>query len=208
MTLNVLSPTSSFSDVWSNDGTFLSLIEDTAATRQAMDECCCNPLCDCNSICDSPFWRIQFQQPGMSDCIGTFGTCFESASYTGQMTEVLPGGPGFSPDPQPPTGPVTRYWKTLASISPCGTPNPVLVEFCCVQSDKKRYIRINGGSWCDVGATDCDHYWNRVFISGSEIITNTGNPACCGIPTLEIWCGDTPDPPNCDLVQTGSGVCG
>ena len=194
--------------LWTDNGPEPGAVD---GTREGLTDdlncCCVTSGCDCSSICSAPHWRVQFQLPGASDCIGGLGTCFESASYTGTMTEYFNGDPEWAPDPQPPTVPIARYWRATASLTPCGIPDPVLIEFCCVGSDNKRYIRINSQSWCDVGGTDCDHYWNRVDITGAEIATNTANPACCGTVTLEIWCGATPDPPNCDLVQTGSGTC-
>ena len=181
-------------------------------TRQGLTDdlnCCCTTSgCACASICSQPHWRVSFQLPGASDCIGGIGACFQSASYTGTMTEYFVGDPEWAPDPQPPTVAIVRYWRATADIGPCGDPDPVRLELCCVGSDEKRYMRLNGdgaptpGVWRDVGDPDCNHYWTIVSVLSTEIAV-TAAPGCCGTTYVEMWCGGTPDLPECDLAGTG-----
>ena len=198
--------------LWTDNGTEPGVAD---GTREGLTDdlncCCVTSGCDCSSICSAPHWRVSFQLPGTDGtCDGLGGICFQSASYTGTLTEFFVGDPEWAPDPQPPTVAIVRYWRATADLDPCGDPDPVRLELCCVGSDDKRYMRLNGdgaptpGVWRDVGDTNCLHYWTIINVLATEIALS-GDPACCGTTYVEMWCGATPDLPECDLAATGPG---
>lgn len=182
-----------------------SIIRASAASLAAYRLCCCgNVPCNCDAICVAPSWRVLMQQPGSDGtCSGApGGICYTSATYTGSMIEYVAGDPEFAPDPQPASVPIARYWRAETSMV-CAVPTNPLIEFCCVDTDSKQYIRINGVSWRQVGDSPCtDQYWNCVSVASGEFAPDFAG-GCCGVASVEIYCGTAPAVPNCDLVGTG-----
>lgn len=201
----------SLSDDWTfvtGDGSSgaWGLVEATSENQALFEICCCGSGCTCASWCAAPWFRAILSLPGVSDCEGTpGGPCFKSAVYTGTLTEYFAGDPEFSPDPQPASVPIERYWRVVPDF-PCADPSDPLIEFCCVSSDKKKYIRLSGIGWRDVSGVGCERYVNAVDNTDAEIGLVDDNDGCCGTWTLEIGCGAMPAEPECDLVGTGPGT--
>lgn len=119
--MTLMAAGTSLMNIWSNDGTPLGIIEDTAENLAAFIACCCpGGPCTCANLSASIDVRIKWA------CVAPAGQG-SNQDYPAALTEQVGNPPGTQPGCP---GPIQRYYSGLLSV-PCANPNSITVDFVC-----------------------------------------------------------------------------